>query len=92
MKLTRDKQETAEKIASRAFAQSYLSNLIPSVFETMAQNGYFYDKVEKEIGSFFLPWLTEEVEKNMDKLAGARKLLDHLLQCAVHARRYGSSE
>ena len=40
-------KETAEKIAARAFAQSYLSDLVPSVFSTLNQNGFFYDPVER---------------------------------------------
>ena len=40
-------KETAEKIAARAFAQSYLSDLVPSVFSTLTQNGFFYDPVER---------------------------------------------
>ena len=40
-------KETADKIASRAFAQSYLADLVPSVFGTLADNGYFYDPVER---------------------------------------------
>jgi len=40
-------KETAEKIAARAFAQSYLADLVPSVFSTLRDNGYFYDPVER---------------------------------------------
>jgi len=40
-------KETAAKIAARAFAQSYLADLVPSVFGTLADNGYFYDPVER---------------------------------------------
>lgn len=40
-------KETADKIAARAFAQSYLADLVPSVFGTLADNGYFYDPVER---------------------------------------------
>ena len=40
-------KETAEKIAARAFAQSYLADLVPSVFSTLNQNGFFYDPVER---------------------------------------------
>ena len=42
-------KETAAKIAARAFAQSYLSDLVPSVFSTLSQNGFFYDPVERGI-------------------------------------------
>ena len=43
----RKEHETADKIAARAFAQSYLADLVPSVFGTLADNGYFYDPVER---------------------------------------------
>lgn len=45
-------KETADKIAARAFAQSYLADLVPSVFGTLADNGYFFDPVER--GAFVL--------------------------------------
>ena len=40
-------KETAEKIAARAFAQSYLSDLVPAVFSNLSENGFFYDPVER---------------------------------------------
>ncbi len=42
-------KETAEKIAARAFAQSYLSDLVPSVFNTLRDHGFFYDPVERGV-------------------------------------------
>ena len=51
MKQQRDalvkEKETAEKIAARAFAQSYLADLVPSVFTRLNQSGFFYDPVER---------------------------------------------
>ena len=51
MKQQRDallkEKETAEKIAARAFAQSYLADLLPSVFSKLNQSGFFYDPVER---------------------------------------------
>ena len=49
----RKEKETAEKIAARAFAQSYLADLVPSVFGTLSDNGYFYDPVERGNVFFF---------------------------------------
>ena len=40
-------KETAEKIAARAFAQSYLADLIPSVFTALNEHGFFYDPIER---------------------------------------------
>lgn len=45
--MVRKEKETAAKIAARAFAQSYLADLVPSVFGTLTENGYFYDPVER---------------------------------------------
>ena len=44
---THKENETSEKIAARAFAQSYLADLVPSVFGMLSDNGYFYDPVER---------------------------------------------
>jgi len=44
---TQKEVETSEKIAARAFAQSYLADLVPSVFSMLSDNGYFYDPVER---------------------------------------------
>ena len=40
-------KETSEKVAARAFAQSYLSDLLPSVFSNLSDGGFFYDPVER---------------------------------------------
>ncbi|KAI8927500.1 radial spoke protein 3-domain-containing protein [Entophlyctis helioformis] len=79
LRILKEKQEAAEKVAARAFAQSYLNTLVPSVFESLATNGYFFDVIEKEVETSILPWLTSEVEKNMDRHALARKLVDGAL-------------
>ncbi|KAJ3388152.1 Radial spoke head protein 3 [Entophlyctis sp. JEL0112] len=76
IRLLKEKQDAAEKVAARAFAQAYLSNLVPSVFDSLTSNGYFYDTIEKEVETLFLPWLTGEVEKNMNKLSLARAVTD----------------
>lgn len=40
---------TAEKIAARAFAQSYLSDLVPSVFTSLNEGGFFFDRSERGV-------------------------------------------
>ena len=54
----RKEKETAEKIAARAFAQSYLADLVPTVFGTLSDNGYFYDPVERGRESSLNPIMT----------------------------------
>ena len=71
-----EKKEVAEKIAARSFTNAYLSNLIPSVFETLNDNGFFYDPRETEIENYFLPWLTHKSNNYVDKIRTSRLLLD----------------
>lgn len=40
-------KETADKIAARAFAQQYLTDLLPSVYSNLKESGYFYDSVKR---------------------------------------------
>lgn len=69
-------KETAEKIAARAFAQSYLADLVPSVFGSLNEGGYFYDTQEREVESQFMPWLMDRVVDRLDTQAQARRILD----------------
>lgn len=71
-----EKQEATEIIAARGFAQSYLQNLLPSVYDSLASNGYFYDKIERELESSTLPWLTAEVNQRMEASSLAERLTD----------------
>lgn len=40
-------KETAEKVAARAFAHSYLSDLVPAVFSNLSNKGFFYDPIQR---------------------------------------------
>jgi len=79
-------KETTEKIAARAFAQSYLQDLVPSVFGTLQDHGYFFDPVERDIESKFMPWLMEHVEQDLSKARLARAVLDTLIRDMVSKR------
>ena len=69
-------KETAEKIGARAFAQSYLADLVPSVFGTLNDNGYFYDPVERDVENGFMPWIMEQVEAEINRSLLGRTMLD----------------
>jgi hypothetical protein len=76
----KEKQADAEKAASRQFAQDYLKDVVPSIFETMAEHGLFYDQVELDVQKNFLPWLSDQVTSSLKQVALARALLDGKLQ------------
>ncbi|XP_068087792.1 radial spoke head protein 3 homolog [Hyperolius riggenbachi] len=79
-------KETAEKVAARAFAQQYLADLVPSVFSSLRDSGYFYDPVERDVETVFMPWLMDEVEKVLVKNNLGRTILDILIREVVGRR------
>ncbi|KAL0622260.1 Radial spoke head protein 3-like protein [Plecturocebus cupreus] len=81
-------EETSQKIAARAFAQRYLADLLPSVFDSLRDSGYFYDPIERDIEIGFLPWLMNEVEKTMEYSMVGRTVLDMLIREVVEKRLY----
>ncbi|XP_076986340.1 radial spoke head protein 3 homolog [Tamandua tetradactyla] len=78
--------ETAQKIAAQAFAQRYLADLLPSVFGSLKESGYFYDPIERAIEIGFLPWLMNEVDKTMENNMVGRTVLDMLIREVVEKR------
>ncbi|MBN3314315.1 RSPH3 protein, partial [Atractosteus spatula] len=79
-------KETAEKIAARAFAQHYLADLLPSVYTSLRDHGYFYDPVERDVETGFLPWLMTEVKNTLEKRSLGRTVLDMLIRDVVEKR------
>ncbi|NWX14499.1 RSPH3 protein, partial [Aegotheles bennettii] len=86
MQMLQKQKETTEKIAARAFSQHYLADLIPSVFNNLRESGFFYDPVERDIETEFLPWLMTEVEETLEKKVLGRIMLDSLI-CTVVEKR-----
>lgn len=79
-------KETAEKLAAKAFAKSYLSDLVPSVFNNLKENGYFFDPVERDIENGFLPWLVEKTLEDLQDVLLGRNLIDDVIRQVVANR------
>lgn len=82
----RKEKETGEKISARAFAQSYLADLVPSVFGSLNENGYFYDPVERDVETYFMPWLLRRVEGELNRSVISRTVLDAIIRDVVQRR------
>ncbi|KAI6071245.1 Radial spoke head protein 3-like protein [Aix galericulata] len=86
MQMLQKQKETTEKIAAWAFAKRYLTDLIPSVFSNLRESGFFYDPIERDIETEFLPWLMTEVEETLEKKVLGRMMLDSLIRTVVEKR------
>ena len=79
-------KQTADKLAAKAFSLAYLNDLVPAVYGTLADAGYFYDPVERELERSFLPWLGNAVAQKLDDNNRGRILLDGLLREVIAMR------
>ncbi|XP_015713836.1 radial spoke head protein 3 homolog [Coturnix japonica] len=86
MQMLQKEKETMEKIAAQTFAKRYLIDLIPSVFNSLHENGFFYDPIERDVEREFLPWLMTEVEEALEKRILGRVMLDSLIRTATEKR------
>ncbi|CAF0907139.1 unnamed protein product [Brachionus calyciflorus] len=84
--ILRLEKETAEKLAAKAFAKSYLADLVPSVFNNLRENGYFYDPVQRDLETGFMPWIIDSTMNELDTMMLGRLLLDNLIKEVVQNR------
>jgi len=67
-RLEREKQ-VREKVAAQTFARGYLTGLVGNVFDSLFEQGFFYDPVEKEVAELFMPGLQQNVGANLEQQA-----------------------
>merc|ERR1712159_162034 len=48
-----------EKVAAAAFAKNYMSGIESSVLDRLSKMSYFYDPVEREVETDFMPWIVD---------------------------------
>jgi len=72
-----------EKVAAQTFARGYLSGLVGNVFDKLYEAGFFYDPVQKEVETDFMPWLTDAVVTECSSAATARKVVNGLIIKAI---------
>ena len=77
-----------EKVAARGFAKTYLTDLHHAVLESLVQSGHFFDPVEKEVESVFLPWLRESAASFLENIRTARTITESMYPRAyIHTHK-----
>mmetsp|Transcript_27106 Transcript_27106/g.45487 ORF Transcript_27106/g.45487 Transcript_27106/m.45487 type:complete len:389 (-) Transcript_27106:59-1225(-) len=72
-----------EKVAATMYSKTYVQGLVHNVFSGLAQAGYFYDPVVKEVEEDFVPWLMDRSIVHLEQRRTSRALIDDLLQQAL---------
>ena len=63
-----------EKVAAATFSRGYLSGIISSVFDGLAESGHFFDPVLREVETAFMPWLKEQAAEYLSQGVVARQV------------------
>ena len=73
---------TREKVAAQTFARGYTSGLLGNVFDRLYDSGFFYDPVQREIETDFIPWFEDQVVAECSEAAASRKCVDEIIKKA----------
>jgi hypothetical protein len=63
LKYEEEQRELRNKIASQGFGEYFVSDLMGDAISLLERRRYFYDEVEREIATAFLPWLGKAMEE-----------------------------
>ncbi|KAG1672042.1 hypothetical protein FOA52_008918 [Chlamydomonas sp. UWO 241] len=72
-----------EKVAATHFSRGYLSGIVSSVFDSLVEQGVFYDPVLHEVENSFMPWLKEQAANYLTQGVTARGVVRRLIQSAA---------
>merc|ERR1711937_1102715 len=74
-----------EKVAAAAFAKNYMAGIESSVLDRLSKMSYFYDPVEREVESEFMPWLGDLALEKLQKAELSSTLSDEVVAAALSA-------
>ncbi|XP_066596763.1 radial spoke head protein 3 homolog A [Prorops nasuta] len=77
MKLQR---ETEERMAAASLLTGYIAELLPSVIEGLQMSGLLLDEIKDDVEGGFMPWLMQEVKKEMGSISENKKLLTEIMR------------
>jgi len=80
-------EEVMEKVAARGFAKTYLTDLHHAVLESLVQSGHFFDPVEKEVESVFMPWLVDAAAGYLENITTARTITSNITKGVLQAQQ-----
>lgn len=77
-----DRRRLEETIAARAFSNQFLGELHLNVFDVLAQQGHFFDPVQREVEELFMPDLLSGLASGAASYEAASQIAWELLEAA----------
>jgi len=78
-------QVLKDKVAAAAFAKNYMSGIESSVLDRLSKMAYFYDPVEREVETNFMPWLGDLAVEKLAKVELSKTLANDAIEAAIKA-------
>merc|ERR1712023_528284 len=78
-------QVLKEKISAAAFAKNYMGGIESAVLERLSKMAYFYDPVEREIETEFMPWLGDLAMEKLQTQATSYEMAGDAVEKAIAA-------
>jgi hypothetical protein len=66
LKFENEMRQLRDHIAARGFGEFFAHDLMVDALALLRKRGYFYDEVEREVETTFLPWLSEAMADGKD--------------------------
>ena len=76
-------QVLREKVAAAAFAKNYMSGIESSVLDRLSKMAYFYDPIEREVETDFMPWLGGLALEKLAKVETAQALASEAVATSI---------
>lgn len=84
--------EMRSKVLARGFAEWFVWDIHNDVIDHLQKKGYFYDEVQLDIEQNYLPWLSEQVDKEIIKPSIPEALFDKANQTAVEFADHSANQ
>jgi len=78
-------QVLKEKVAAAAFAKNYMEGIENSVLDRLSKMAYFYDPVERQVETEFMPWLGDLAMEKLSKVQLAQTLAEDVVGAVIKA-------
>ncbi|XP_034950529.1 radial spoke head protein 3 homolog [Chelonus insularis] len=79
-------QETEDRVAAAVLLTGYVAEILPSVLEDLKLSGFLLDEIKSDVEEGFIPWLVQEVKKEVNTVVDSRQLLEEIIKEILEKR------
>ncbi|XP_022127879.2 radial spoke head protein 3 homolog B isoform X1 [Pieris rapae] len=79
-------QEARQRVAAATLVQGYVAELLPSVLAGLRDAGYLVRRLHRGVEEEFMPWLIEEVSKEIESIITSRDVITEIVREVTEAR------